>query len=315
MQKNVWLIGAGPMSLDYLKVLQAQSCKVLVIGRGEASASAFETISNVPVTSGGLTAYLASKPEVPDAAIVVVGVEALADTTLELLRYGVKSVLVEKPGSLDYRQLQQVVDLARQCSADVCIAYNRRFYASLIEAEKMILQDGGVRSFQFELTEWGHVIESLDKGSEVKKAWFLANSTHVADMAFHLGGLPQELHALQAGGLAWHPQASRFAGAGVSEKQALFSYCANWASPGRWGVEVLTDNYRLIFRPLEALQIMRKGGVAVEQIVIDDRQDKEFKPGLFVQVSHFLKGDRSRICTLEQQLVAWPIYERMAGYA
>ena len=35
---RVWLVGAGPMSLDYLKVLRALGIDCTVIGRGGESA-------------------------------------------------------------------------------------------------------------------------------------------------------------------------------------------------------------------------------------------------------------------------------------
>ncbi|WP_197740081.1 hypothetical protein [Vibrio taketomensis] len=39
----------------------------------------------------------------------------------------------------------------------------------MLAAKNIIKQDGGVQSFNFELTEWGHVIANLEKGEGVKK--------------------------------------------------------------------------------------------------------------------------------------------------
>ena len=116
----------------------------------------------------------------------------------------------------------------------------------------------------------------------------MANSSHVADMAFYLGGEPKELYSCTTGGNDWHPTATVFAGAGVTHSGALFSYQANWGAPGRWGVEILTHKHRYIFRPLEKLQILKHNTVSVEPVEIDDRLDLEFKPGLYRQTESFL---------------------------
>ena len=73
-------------------------------------------------------------------------------------------------------------------------------------------------------------------------------------------------------------------------KNALFSYHANWEAPGRWSVEILTPKHRLYFKPMETLQIQEIGSVAVNPVQIDDTLDKEFKPGLYLQVKSFLDG-------------------------
>lgn len=50
--------------------------------------------------------------------------------------------------------------------------------------KKIIAEDGGITSFNFEFTEWAHVIEKLDYPREVFENWFFVNSTHVVDLAF-----------------------------------------------------------------------------------------------------------------------------------
>jgi predicted dehydrogenase len=310
----VWLIGAGSMAVDYAKVLKALEVNVVAIGRGSTSAQTFAEKAGLPAYSGGLEAFLAGAPLLPEAAIVAVGVEGLAATTQRLLEYGVRRILVEKPGALNDLQIRELAAVATARSAEVLIAYNRRMYASTLHAQRLIEEDGGVQSMHFEFTEWGHVIEGLHKADGVKPAWLLGNSTHVIDLAFYLGGTPVDMHCYTSGGLAWHPSSAVFAGAGRTDRGVLFSYQANWGAPGRWSVEVLTANYRFVFRPMESLQIVRKGSVAIEPIPLNDQMDKDFKPGLYEQVNRFIQRRTDGLCTLEEQLVHWPLYTRIAGY-
>jgi hypothetical protein len=122
------------------------------------------------------------------------------------------------------------------------------------------------------------------------------------------------VQAFTAGALSWHPSSAVFAGAGRTVSGALFSYQANWGAPGRWGVEILTSQRRLIFRPMETLQVMRKGSVAIETVPMDLSLDQAFKPGLHEQTLRFLTGNTDGMCSLEDQTRQWPLYERIAGY-
>lgn len=310
LNKKILLTGSGPMAMDYAKVLSELGCDFKVIGRGEASARKFTEATNIDVTTGGLSSFLRNRNENFNHAIVATGVEALAETTMQLLEAGVKRILVEKPGGLYREDIQSIVDKANEKKADVFIAYNRRFYASVEKALEIIREDGGVTSFNFEFTEWSHKIQDLQKGEGVKENWILANSTHVIDLAFFLGGKPEELCAYSAGKLSWHDK-SIFAGAGISASGALFSYQANWEAPGRWAVEVLTRKHRLYLKPMETLQIQVLNSVAVQPVTIDDAIDKEFKPGLFRQVEDFLAGNNEKFCSIEEQAEAFGVFERI----
>jgi predicted dehydrogenase len=206
-----------------------------------------------------------------------------------------------------------VADEAERAGARVIVGYNRRFFASTRRAREIIAEDGGVTSFTFEFTEWSHEIEGLLQPPVVKHNWLLANSSHVIDLAFFLGGGPTKLHAQVAGDLSWHPSAAVFTGSGVSASGALFSYHANWAAPGRWGVEILTRKRRLIFRPIEKLQLMKIASVAITEEAIDDALDKEFKPGLYRQVEAFISGNDADLQPIRAQHAACKHYDAIGG--
>ncbi len=291
LSEKTLLVGAGSMALEYSKVLQALEVPFTVLGRGKQSAKRFFEETRIPVLIGDLENNL-SNIKSYNKAIVTVNVEQLLPLTLKLLKNGYKNILVEKPAGLNLEEIRLLVEESEKQQAEIYVAYNRRFYSSVIEARKIIEKDGGVSSFNFEFTEWSHVIEKLDKPKEVLQQWFLANSTHVIDLAFYLGGYPKQIECFTTGGTDWHPKASIYSGAGITETDALFSYQANWQAPGRWGVEILTKSHRLIFRPLEQLHIQKIGEVKIEKIEINDDQDHKYKPGLFKQTEEFLLGNK-----------------------
>ncbi|MDP1725462.1 MAG: gfo/Idh/MocA family oxidoreductase [Bacteroidota bacterium] len=311
----IWIIGTGLMSREYAKVLKALNKEFIAIGKGEENCALFEKEYSVKTIRGGLNDFLKTKPPIPESVIVGVGIEALTETTIALLNYGIGKILLEKPGVGYASEITAVSELVKEQNAHVLLAYNRRFYSSVIQAQKIIKDDGGVVSFNFEFTEWSHLIRNLKKHKTEHHNWFLGNSTHVIDTAFYLGGNPKELCAFFKGGLDWHPASSVFAGAGVSENNALFSYQANWEGPGRWVIELITPIHRLIFKPMETLQIQNIGSVAVEPVLVDDHLDKEFKPGIYLQTETFIKGDYSRFCSVQDQKnMIEKYYNKMSGY-
>lgn len=300
--KNIWLVGAGTIALEYAKVLKALDKDFITIGRGHEKALVFSENTGSSVVEGGLEKYIKTQPEVPDYAIVAVNVQYLASTTIALMKYGIKNILCEKPGFNDPIELNDVLNVADSLSAKVYYAYNRRFFTSVLEAEKILKEDGGMTSMNFEFTEWGHVIENSFHPLEVKKNWLTANSSHVIDLAFFLAGPPKEMNSFTSGELSWH-KPSCFVGAGVTVNDILFSYQANWNAPGRWAVELQTPLHRIYLKPMEQLQIQDKGSVKVYLVDIDDHLDKQFKPGFYLETMAFLKSDFSRLCSIEEQVL------------
>lgn len=305
------LLGAGPMAEEYARILKKLNIPLTVVGRSQTTAAAFEKNTGYNVHCGGYQQYFADHTNHSFThCIVAVSEDELGKATRAAIRSGIKNILVEKPGGIDEADIREVNNCANEHQANVFVGYNRRFFASVEKCREIIIEDGGLQSFNFEFTEWGHVIRELPKQPGVKENWFLANSSHVIDLAFFIGGLPQQLSAFTRDSLDWHPRAAIYTGAGVSTQGALFSYQANWQAPGRWGLEFLTAKHRLILKPMEKLHVQNLGSVAIEEVSIDDALDVEFKPGLYNQVQAFIH-QQSTLPTIAEQAISLPWYEQI----
>lgn len=314
--KKVLLVGTGNIARDYVKVLRGLNVPFGVIGRSEEGCGRFSEELGVPALPGGVERYPNMLDQFSDA-ILAIDASQLSGTACILMNRGIRNLLVEKPGGLTKRDLAEMDQLSKQTGSQVYIAYNRRFYASVMQAEKIARDDGGIQSFHFEFTEWPHSVLAAGLPPETIENWFLCNSTHIIDLAFYMGSLPKEFVSFAIGHAAWTKEHTCFSGAGVSQSGALFDYCANWDAPGRWNVELLTSRHRLVFRPIEKLQIQELKSVKIEfDEKTDYSLDVEYKPGLWKEVSAFLgidEAERYRLKTVEQQLDMFPIYEKIAG--
>lgn len=290
------------MSKEYAKVLKGLNVAFEVIGRGEANCSAFkELFPDITVYSGGLESFKFNSNY--SHCIICSNVDYLAAHTKFIINAGIKNILLEKPGGANQQEISDLAAFVKAKNANVAIAYNRRFYSSVIKCKELIEADGGVKSFHFEFTEWPHTIEDLENYTTVRNNLLFANSTHIIDMAFYIGGTPKEMKSFSTDKLEWHPKAI-YSGAGITINNALFSYQANWKGPGRWVAEFITEKRRYIFKPLEMLQVQELKSVKVEQLAIDDELDKQYKPGLYLQVKAFLfEPENTSLIYMEQQNV------------
>ncbi len=313
--KRVLLAGTGYMSKEYIKVLKAFEIEYMIVGNRTESVKQFMEETGEQACAGGVDHYILECNDLPEYAIVAVSHKNLYSVTKTLAEAGVKKILVEKPGVTTLNDIKDLIRIAEQKGSEIYIAYNRRFYQSVKKAEELIKQDGGLKSVSFEFTEWAHVIEKTNHSDEMKQKWFLLNSTHVVDLVFYFAGLPKTITTQINGSLNWHKVGCIYTGCGITEKDIPFVYHANWAAPGRWGIELLTDKHRIYLRPLEKLSIQNIGSIQIEEYPIDNNVDELYKAGLYQEIMAFFEDDpvNEGLCTLEEHYRSFKYYQKISG--
>lgn len=312
---DLWLIGSGNNAIDYLNVLNELDVNTIVVGNSKSSCDRFYLKTKLKPLTGGLYNNL-KVHQAPKSAIVSVSIEQLFKCTKLLIQKGCKNILVEKPGALEIKELLELKKLKDKFSANLWIAYNRRFYKSVRLLKKLSDEDGGIKSLFFEFTELSSLLENPNFKNHVKEKTLLWNSSHVIDLAFNLIGEPKKdnWQFYNSGNLKNHKSSSRFNGAGTSQKNIPFTYHADWECPGRWGVDVMTKNNRFILRPLEKLQVISKGSMKAELVYCKKNIEDNFKPGFYQQCKEFLYKDFPNLKSIEDQIDSFQIYNKIAGY-
>lgn len=289
------------MAEEHLRALLATGVaheRVVVAARRHDAASALA--AKYGVESAPFDTAAAPK------AVVAVSEDALVPVTTTLLARGVDRVLVEKPGSLRSSELSSL-------AGHVFVAYNRRFYPSVVCARELVEGDGGPLAVSFDFTEIEERVLASGHPAATLERWGIANSLHVIDLAFHLAGDPETLDVERDGALPWHPAGARFAGSGRTSRAALFAYLATWDGAGRWGIELTTRERRLVLRPLEELQEQRRGAFVLDRVDVPP-EPEGVKPGLAGQLAAFLANDTRYLCDLREAVARLELAETIFGY-
>lgn len=312
-KQNVILFGSDYMAEEYLKVLRAFGCRVSVIGRNQEKAVKLAEKYGATGFGGGVEALKNFSPKAADLVIIASAVESLKEVSCACLEKGYKNILVEKPGALNLFEFQEI---KKKINADVIfrIAYNRRFYNSVLILKEKISADGGPVAAFFDFTDREKDIFSSPKSPQVLKRWGLANSTHVIDTAFYLVGLPVELTVMRDGTWERHPSGNVFVGCGKTS-ECLFSYFSTWAGGGRWNIEISTKTGRYKLSPLEELQFCKKDQFSWVNIDMPDNDDQRHKPGLYKMVKSILiDKDYSNLPDIDQQIDLAKSVNRIFNY-
>ena len=213
------LVGAGSMARSYVDIFKSQGLNFEVICRKKETALKLKNEKNITVIDGGISNYLSKSRNLPSHAIVCVDVKNLHQVGFSLKK-GVKNILIEKPGGFYLKEIKSLSKYAKMFSANLFIAYNRRFYQSVNSARKIIKEDGGIRACFFEFTEWIHTLNNIPEIN--KRRLVLGNSTHVLDLFIHFCGQPDNLNCLHSDNQNWYDNSCIYSGSGKTTKGIFF---------------------------------------------------------------------------------------------
>lgn len=317
MSVRCLVVGAGKMGSAHLQVVAALRPDALAgWAPSERRRQTVEALG-AQFLHGSLE--MALDVFLPTHVIVASPIETLTPISLKVISRGVRHLLVEKPAVLSGAEGALLRSTVEANGVQLHVAYNRRFYSSIRTALQLIADaDEEIESVTFEFNEPFPAFSGpINHSRVVRERWLLANSLHVIDTAtFPVGSPDVSLSSFSChGGLAWHPTGRVFVGSGLTLRGRPYAYHANWAGPGRWGFEWVTQSARYVFRPLEKLSIMRCGSYSLEDVQLDDDLDRRFKPGVYLQNQAFLSRDYSAgLVTLDHALSLVALGEAMAHY-
>ncbi len=104
----IWIIGSGQMAREYVRVLKALNKNFLVIGRSIKKTNKIKNEESIEAISGGIEKYLLKNPQPPSSVIICTQIEKLFYISKILIKYGIKNLLIEKPSSINIKEIQEL---------------------------------------------------------------------------------------------------------------------------------------------------------------------------------------------------------------
>lgn len=250
-----------------------------------------------------------------DLVIIATKIDKLVSIAKVVIKNQIKSILIEKPGSLFYKDLEELNKL--QKDQKIRVAYNRIVYPSLLKLKEMIKLDGGISSCKFSITEKLERINFQKDKPDIYKKFGISNTLHPISIVFELIGDLKEFSSKQFGGLKWHPTGSIFVGSGISENKIPFSYHGDWNSRGGWEIEIMTKNNVFKMNPLEELKILNIKTNSWEILKVKNFMDN-VKLGIGEEVVLMLNDKMEKeiqLIDLEKAVKLNKIAEKIFGYS
>jgi len=312
-KKSILVIGLGKMGNEHVKACKKMNIKNITVMTPSKLEEQFCKKNNIKFVNGKFENCLKSI-EKKDLVIIATPISKVVDAAKLAIKYGQDNILIEKPGSVNHRELFKLKNKIKK--QNVRIAYNRLCYPSFHKLLECIKKDGGVSSCKFSFTEIIDRINFKNDLPEIYSKWGISNSLHVISMAMELIGMPKKIITNQSGKLSWHKSGSIFVGCGISKKNIPFSYHSDWQGSGRWGIEISTTKnlYQLV--PLEKLYCCPKGKFDWSEIPLNIAYS-DLKTGVAEEISMMLsnKKIKGEMISLSQEIEYNKLADKIFGYS
>ena len=149
---KVLVVGIGKSGFEHLKVLKGM--KLNNIYGWSLSQRKRDNISSLNVDIPNYNFDDLIKKIKPSHVILAVPVDHLTYYTLRLLEFGIKNILIEKPGFIHFKEADKVIKEIKKNNANVYVGFNRRFYSSVQSLKKIIKRKNEeIHSIVFEFNE------------------------------------------------------------------------------------------------------------------------------------------------------------------
>jgi len=302
------LVGTGNIAFEYAKALKALGPHWFTsIGNTDHGCARWaermdaEKMPCKMIQVGGVSDSAVLSVSDKHHAIVAIPINAQYETVKRLLAIGVKRILVEKPGVLYSIQARGLAYLARAAGADIRVAYNRRFYAS-VQAAKDIIERGGLSDMWFCFGEDMDAVLASAHPKNIKDKWMLANSSHIIDVAKYLCG---------GWSIVPHQTPGMYSGTGFTLRDHVpVSYMTDYRKDTRWSIQFVTKaGYRYRLAPVERLEklINEKWGI------VEETPAGGIKAGFLDMTRSFLTGAPG-LPTIDEQLALIQDIDKIGGF-
>lgn len=276
---KIAIIGAGYMAEEYLKVFSSKKIVLEAIySRTVSKSEILKKKYKIKKIYKSLN-DLKNDNEI-NALIITVNPDSTKDIIDNLNIYNYR-VLCEKPVGINFDETKKIISKIK--NKYFYVALNRRFYSSSLKAFNLVIKNKSKRLISIRDQELQN-----SKSKLYNKNLMYWNSVHLIDFIniYARGKLLKVQRLKKFEDNKFSENLTRLF---FSSKDEVLYHC-NWNSPGPWSINIIQKNQSIEMKPLENL-VQEKLIKGKRKRVFHEisKIDLKFKPGLFYQVSDFLK--------------------------
>ena len=278
---KIGIIGAGYMAEQYLRVLLKKKifCEA-IYSRTYSKSESLKKKYKIKKNCKSLAEFKSLK--CINGLIIAVN-DVSTFYLLKNIKIDKYKILCEKPVGVSFAQTSKIGKILKKKSCKFYVGLNRRFYSSTLEAIKLINKNRNKRIIYIndqQLQNTGNLF--------IDKNVMYCNSVHLIDYIkiFARGNLKKIIRIKKFKNYLFSQHISRL----IFSSNDEVLYTCNWNSPGSWSINVIQKNLRCEISPLENLSIEKLEKNKRKKFHIKkSKLDKNFKPGLYLQTSEFIK--------------------------
>ena len=272
-------MGAGYMAEEYLKVFSSKKIQCeAIFSRTTFKSKILKKKYDIKKIYKSLNDL---KNDNQINALIIAVNEVSTQNLINNLDIRKYRILCEKPVGINFEETKKIVSKIK--NEHFYVGLNRRFYSSNLKANYLISKNKGKRFISIRDQEMQNF-----ESKNVNKNLMYCNSVHLIDY----------INIYARGKLLKIQRLKKFKNNKFSENltRLIFSskdevlYHCNWNSPGPWSINIIQKNHSIEMKPLENLvQEKLINNKRIRILHKKSKIDRAFKPGLFFQVSEFIR--------------------------
>lgn len=222
--------------------------------------------------------------EVLDAVLVLVPPRDMHQVTISLIPYGLP-VLIEKPPGISIEEAKSISSDSLRYRTSVMVAFNRRFYSLVKQADHIIQSSGGLLGMRMDGFERYRIYRENGMDNSKLDHLMAYNTVHCIDLIRHYAGNAVQIYAFNNSGTE-EPNNHRYTAMIVTDRNIPVTFQSYWHALGNWNYELYIPDGKITFANLEEAYFYKRNG-DVQQLV-SDRHDVEAKAGFVEQLLFFI---------------------------
>lgn len=231
----------------------------------------------------------------PDLLVVAVNELSMLTVMKTISKYPCVA-LIEKPLGINFEENKKILNLRKNENFHAFLGMNRRKYSSVISAQKLLKLDSSRRIIT--INDQENTLKAIDGGQpqKVVKNWMYANSIHMIDFCkiFGRGRLKKIIKISEKNFLKQNFLSRKII---FSSGDVIYYNCL-WNRPGPWSLSISTKKFYIELKPIEKLRYISSHNRIWQELPIS-KEDKIFKPGLYLQIKELINFIKSKKSNLE----------------